>query len=581
MKNYIGISSSHHDSAIAIVNCDGDVVFAEATERYMQNKRATNIAPDVAHRISKLMDTYCDPDSEIVAAYTWSDEVDKSVEESLVKLKQIKRESGSVLSPLHVNLISFVEGMGHYQLQAMKSAGLRLEDELARDERWSNHQIQTRRYNHHLTHAATACYTSPFSEGVCAIIDGYGEGRSNDLFVYRNGKIENIFDETKNAQGSLGLYYQLMCEVCGFKPDQGEEWKVMGLAPYGQVDEKLYNTLKKLLKTDGIYLHDGNPWEVGQAMHELDRVKRKPGDSTERIANIACTAQLFFEEVFIEMLDNVSKLGISRNLILGGGCMLNSSATGKVLQNTDFDAVHVYAAPGDDGNALGAALLAYYEDSPRKAPANNRPMTPYLGSKMAQETLGNMKRFGPTNYLKSYPGKVHQKAAELLAEGKIIGWVQGRAEFGPRSLGNRSILACARTAKVKDEINSRVKFREEFRPFAPSILHEYGKDYFENYQSSPYMERTLQFRPEVVDKVPGVVHVNGTGRLQSVTREMNQRYYDLIEAYREFTGIPLVLNTSFNVMGKPIIHSVEDAIAVFYTTGLDALVIGDEILTKH
>jgi carbamoyltransferase len=199
---------------------------------------------------------------------------------------------------------------------------------------------------------------------------------------------------------------------------------------------------------------------------------------------------------------------------------------------------------------------------------------------MSSETLDNMKRFGRQGGFSELPGKVHEKAARLLAEGKIIGWVQGRAEFGPRALGNRSILADPRHADMKERINAAVKFREEFRPFAPSILHEHGDEYFLDYRESPYMERTLVFRGEVRERVPAVVHVDGTGRLQTVKREWNERFYELISAFHRITGVPLVLNTSFNIMGKPIIHSVEDAVATFYTTGLDALVIGDCLIEK-
>jgi carbamoyltransferase len=199
---------------------------------------------------------------------------------------------------------------------------------------------------------------------------------------------------------------------------------------------------------------------------------------------------------------------------------------------------------------------------------------------MCKESLENVRRLSRISGLEVVGDAVARRAAELLANGKIIGWVQGRAEFGPRALGNRSILADPRPADMKEKINARVKFREEFRPFAPSILHEHGDEYFHDYQESPYMERTLTFREEVRDRVPSVVHVDGTGRLQTVRKEWNPRYYELIEEFFRLTGVPLILNTSFNVMGKPIIHSVEDAIAVFYTTGLDALVIEDMLVQK-
>jgi carbamoyltransferase len=297
------------------------------------------------------------------------------------------------------------------------------------------------------------------------------------------------------------------------------------------------------------------------------------------IADCAFTGQLIFEEKMEQLLTNLAKLGVSKNLVLSGGCALNSSMNGKIVERTPFENLYVFCAPADDGNALGAALLAYNKDHPGKLPTG-RERTPYLGSTMSEEKRDHLRRFGNFARHSTWPGKIHEKAAQLLADGKIIGWVQGRAEFGPRALGNRSILADPRRPDIKNRLNDRVKFREEFRPFAPSILHEYGPEYFENYQESPYMERTLRFKADVVERVPGVVHVNRTGRLQTVKREWNEKYYALIEAFYRITGIPLLLNTSFNVMGKPIVHSVEDAIAVFSTCGLDALVLEDDLIEK-
>jgi carbamoyltransferase len=206
-------------------------------------------------------------------------------------------------------------------------------------------------------------------------------------------------------------------------------------------------------------------------------------------------------------------------------------------------------------------------------------MTPYLGSMVSTEPLERMAAWEPR--LRRVGEGIPAVAAEILAEGKLLGWVQGRAEFGPRALGNRSILADPRPADAKDLLNAKVKYREAFRPFAPSILAEHGPDWFEAYQDSPYMERTLRWREAVRSRVPAVVHEDGTGRLQSVTAERNPRYHALISAFHALTGVPVVLNTSFNVMGKPILHTAEDAILMFYTTGLDALVIDDWLLTKE
>ncbi|MGI8423321.1 MAG: carbamoyltransferase family protein, partial [Chloroflexota bacterium] len=414
-----------------------------------------------------------------------------------------------------------------------------------------------------------ACFSSPFTEAVCAVIDGCGEYSSTAYYVYRDGRITQL-SERQRSWNSLGLYYEFLCRACGFNWDTGEEWKVMGFAPYGGFDEKAYDLLKQTARVEGLRL-------IG--LQDLYRCPLWTDRRGIEPADLAFTGQQFFEECMTQILKNLRALGVSDNLVLGGGCILNSSYNGVVLEQTGFKDLYAFCAPADDGNAVGAALLSYQRDHKDWQP-RAEVRSPYLGSTIGGESLQNLLRFDRSGQITHHPGQIHEVAAEMLAAGQIIGWAQGRAEFGPRALGNRSILADARDPAVKDRINGRVKFREEFRPFAPSILHEYGPAYFENYQESPYMERTLKFRPDVMDKVPGVVHVNGTGRLQTVKREWNEKYYDLIAAFHRRTGVPLVLNTSFNVMGKPIIHSVEDAVAVLHTTGLDALVIDDYVIQK-
>lgn len=345
----------------------------------------------------------------------------------------------------------------------------------------------------------------------------------------------------------------------------------MGLAAYGERDEVAYHRLKSLFLIEGLrvvpLLKPGKPEQVWASLADLPP------------QILACSGQLVFEDWMTLLLKNLAAMELSDNLVLTGGCALNSTYNGMVLERTPFKRLHVFAAPADDGNAIGAALLAYRRDHPEWVPAA-AVHTPYLGSSLSREVLKNVVQFDSGKHLTEHPGTIHKVAARALADGKIIGWVQGRAEFGPRALGNRSILADPRHPDIKDRINSRVKFREEFRPFAPAILHEHGPEYFENYQESPYMERTLRFRPEVIDRVPGVVHVNKTGRLQTVRREWNERFHALVQEFHALTGVPLVLNTSFNVMGKPIIHSVEDALAVLHTTGLDAVALEDYWVEK-
>ena len=279
------------------------------------------------------------------------------------------------------------------------------------------------------------------------------------------------------------------------------------------------------------------------------------------------------------MLNALAHRTGSKQLTLAGGCALNSVMNGQIMSATPFESLHVPSAPADDGTALGAALLAFSEDH-RGHPPRKSALTPFLGSRIDQNALERFKAYSGVDHEDLEGSMIYHKTADLLAQGSIVGWVQGAAEFGPRALGHRSILADPRSLHMMDKINESVKFRERFRPYAPAILHDHGPDYFEDYQDTPYMERTLRFRPEVRDRVPAVVHIDGSGRLQSVTRNRNPDFYPLIEAFYAKTQIPILLNTSFNIMGKPMVHSVEDAFAVFLGSGLDALVIGHTLFQK-
>ena len=592
---YVGLAASFHDPALSIVSPDGEVLFAEAQERYLQDKRAFNAVPDHILRAPKLIREYCGPDAEVVVALSWSRRVLKSLWlASLVDVPGI----GGLLTPvndfflarrdhlvwpwprfdaLRRGMLSTLSLAGH-NLGALRNQGFRL--------------TGIRRYEHHLTHAATACFTSPFDAAACAVVDGYGEWSSTNFYNYENGAITPLRKGpgalgVQNA-GSLGMFYSKVCALCGFDAVQGEEWKVMGLAPYGRHDEEFDALLRPLVTVEGLALRNPDARDTARRLAAVQalmaQAERDPDPAVyqRRRADLGRTGQEIFSDVAGGLLAALHTAQPHDNLAFGGGCALNSSYTGQILRNTPFAAVHVPMAPGDDGNALGAALLAWSADHPGRAPVAARPLSPYLGSTASASALERLVRLGGFASLQHLPdGAVVTRTAELLAQGRIVGWFQGRAEFGPRALGNRSILADPRDASMKDRINDSVKFREEFRPFAPSILHAHGPEWFEDYQYSPYMERTLVFRPEVRARVPAVVHEDFTGRLQSVTTALNPRYHDLIAAFHALTGVPMLLNTSFNVMGKPIAHSVEDAVAVFATSGLDALVINDYLIEKQ
>lgn len=579
VKNYIGLSCTGHDNAMAIVNEHGEVVFAEATERYLQNKRAVNTPPDDAFRTDKLIAEYCHADAELVIAKTWGDGVYETLAHEKAFAQQKLNEYAASLDAWKAQFHVY-SYLADFVRQNVAAAGNHLKFYC---EGHPTLSYSERHYDHHLTHAASGLYSSPFEHAMCLVIDGAGEGTAVHAYRYKDGVITALDPEHPIGAGlaSLGFFYGLVvCGLCGFSGWEGEEWKVMGLAPYGEVNDDLLSIMRDYIRVEGLTIY--HPEEAEAAYSRLLQYARKPGASAESVANVARTGQAYFAELTNHLLATLHQMGDSDNLVLAGGCALNSAYAGTIIESTPFKHVHIFSAPADDGNAVGAALLAYYEDNPDKKPKHGF-FSPYLGSTMKQEILDYVLQFSGLKGIKVYDDltQLYADTASLIAEGNIIGWIQGRAEFGPRALGNRSILADPRNPDMKDKINGRIKFREQFRPFAPSILHEFGDEYFENYQITPYMERTLRFRDNVKERIPAVVHANQTGRLQSVKKEWNAAYYSLIKAFYDITGVPILVNTSLNVMGKPIVHSVEDAIALFYTCGLDVLVINNVMIRKN
>ena len=581
----VGHANTMHDPAIAFVS--GNEMFAEGIERHTQCKRALEISNlwyswrSIKDALSRL-DILPLEEAEIVNVTSWDPEL---LEAELSRTGAV--ENGVCrnpnfsplgvtqwhhlgLEPLFVNQVLWVS-LGHPPSLSYPET----------NSPWIQRpgvSWLTKNMNHHLAHAATAALTSPFEECVVMVIDGQGEVASSSFYHF----VDNDFKllHTNDHLNSLGALYSLVTLLCGFNVWEGEEWKVMGLAAYGEERPEIYNFFKELVSVAGL---DVKFRLSGPAIEQLEQTlggfRRHDDPDVMKAADLAHNFQKWFEDSVVELARGAADLGLSRNLAYGGGCALNSSANGKILSHTSFENLFVPSAPGDDGNCLGAAL--YEKHCVLGMERSKQISSPYLGSLVDLDRLESILDFEKTEFEKcDDDASLCSKVADLLVEGKIIGWMQGRAEFGPRALGNRSILCDPRPKGMKDLINQRVKFREHYRPLAPSILHEWGNLYFEAYQESPYMERTLVFRPEVRDKVPTVIHRDGTGRLQTVKKEWNPLYYRLIRSFYDKTGIPLIVNTSFNVMGKPIIHSVEDALTVFYTTGLDHVVIGRYILSK-
>jgi carbamoyltransferase len=573
---YVGLATTWHDPAVAVVDSSGQVLFAEASERFLQVKGARGCAADVRETVRRIIDDYCDPRGAFVIAKSWSRRAAAALD-VLYLLGLTNHERLPARRPVTSRLLGdrrTLLGSVWLQHTANRLSGGHFADVLAR---LGNRRVSFVTFPHHLAHAATACFTSPFERAACMIVDGQGEWGSITYYALVDGHIE-LIKRMRGAE-SLGLIYSFCTDLCGFRSEDNEQWKMMGLAPYGGPNALLQDAFRGLVRMNGLTFRYPGTRHVRAWVEEMRQWARPAGADVMAAADLAFAAQRFHGEVMDGLLRNFHAMGISDDLVLAGGCALNSSYNGRIVGRTGFERLHVPSAPADDGTALGAALLAWRRDHPGAGP--NAPVrSPYLGSPLSGATLGRVATLGGVHGLRHLPGSVHLEAARLLAAGKVLGWCQGRAEFGPRALGNRSILADPRQADVKDRINSIVKLREEFRPFAPSVLDEFGEEYFEGYQVSPYMERALPVRQCARARVPGIVHVDGTGRLQSVRREWNERFYDLIRAFHALTGVPMLLNTSFNVIGKPIVHSVEDAIGVFYTTGLDALVLEDFLIEK-
>jgi carbamoyltransferase len=428
---------------------------------------------------------------------------------------------------------------------------------------------------HHESHAASAFYCSPFERAAILTVDGVGEWATATMAVGEKNRVE-IRKEIR-FPNSLGLFYSAITYYLGFRVNDGE-YKVMGLAPYGK--PRYLEHMRELLSLhpDGSFsvnlryftYHYGLKM-VGRKFERLFGQKRREPESpiTAFHKDVAASAQAWLEEVLMAMVRKTFEETKQPYLCMAGGVALNCVANGRILREGPFRDLFVQPASSDAGGAVGAALFVFHHLLGRK---NRTPLSHvFLGSVFPpSETEAFLKKTG-VNYEKLEEEILIRRTADALAEQKIIGWFQGAAEFGPRALGNRSILADPRRAEMKDIINARVKHREAFRPFAPSVLEERAPEYFDLDRPSPYM--LLVARVKKPEEIPAVTHVDGTARVQTVNLNQNPRYYRLLKAFEERTGCPVLLNTSFNVRGEPIVNSPEDAYRCYQQTDLDILVI--------
>ena len=571
----LGLNMFHADASAAIID-DGKVLFAIAEERLNRKKHfagfpalAVKACLEAAGaRISDLDHVAVGQDSDAHLA---------------------KKVQYAVANPTRI--LNFIKM--RQRKEAMRDVRSLLATSLDVDA--SCLKFQEHHVEHHLAHIASAYYCSPWDRAAGFSYDGSGDFVSTMMARCEGNSIEVL--ERVFLPHSLGSFYTMLCEFIGYKK-YGDEGKVMGLAPYGKDTycEKLRQLIH--LRNGGFQLEmqyfqplgsnqgmevlaDGS---VELARHFSDRMRdlfgepREPhSEITQRDMDLAFAMQQRFEEVFFHLLNQLYKKVPCQNLAMAGGCALNSVANGKVFTETPFRQTWIQPAAGDEGLAIGAALHTYHSvlNQPRSYELKNS----YLGSEFSDSQIEQTLKSCRLKYRKLAREQLLETVADQIAAGNVVGWFQGRMEWGPRALGNRSILAHPGLATMKDVLNARIKHREWFRPFAPSILAEHQHEFFEHDHPSPFMLHVYKIRREKRAELCAVNHVDDTGRLQSVAREENPLYYDLIKTFQKKTGTPVVLNTSFNE-NEPIVCAPQEAIDCFSRTRMDVLAIGPFLALK-
>jgi carbamoyltransferase len=565
----LGISCYYHDAAACLTR-DGEIIAAAQEERFTRKKHDFHFP----HNAIK----YCLSEAGIgVNDIKFVGFYDKP----FIKFERILE---TYLSVAPAGIKSFIQAMPMWIHQK-----LWIPQHIQKELGYNGEIIFT---EHHESHAASAFFPSQFDEAAILTADGVGEWTTTSMGVGKGNKI-TITDEIKFPH-SLGLLYSAFTYYCGFKVNSGE-YKLMGAAPYGEpkyidlilnelIDLKEDGSFKLNMRYFG-YLDDLKMTN-GKFNRLFDMPPRKPETKMiQKYLDIARSAQVVTEEVMLRMVKRLYKDTGLKNICLAGGVALNCVANGRIIRETPFENIFVQPAAGDAGGALGVAQFIWYHylGNERKAGKNNDNMkASYLGPSFSNEYIKNFLNKHKISFEKFENDKLALKTAQLIAEKNVIGWFQGRMEFGPRALGNRSILGDARFPEMKDAVNMKIKFREAFRPFAPSVLKEMASEYFDIKEDlqSPYMLLVAPVR-EGKRVIPAVTHVDCSARIQTVKREDNPIYYDLINEYYKLTGVPVIINTSFNVRGEPIVCTPEEAYKCFMRTNMDYLVIGNFLLDKN
>ena len=579
----LGINAFHADASAAIVK-DGVLICAAEEERFIRVKHCAGVPARAVEYCLKEAGIRFDQVNHIAIS---RDPKAHFFDKILYTLKK------------RPNITSLVKDRLTNAMQ-VKDVKRTLCEALGVDP--PNVKARVHNVEHHRAHIASAFFVSPFREAAVLSLDGFGDFVSTMWGVGRG----NRFDVENQVEypHSLGIVYTAVTQWLGF-PKYGDEGKVMGLAPYGK--PKYLDRMRKLARFAGdgtfeldldYFIHHTTgvsmTWEEGTPsmsncyspkMVELFGPARDPkGEYTEHIHDVAASLQAWLEESIFAIMNRLQKRTGRKALCLAGGVALNSCTNGKILDRTDFTDVFIQPAAGDNGTSVGAAFYVWNQvlGNPRGYVMEHAYTGPVYDDNAVR---GALTRHGlaegtPEIAVGQFTGdETLRRTASAVAEGKVVGFFQGRMEFGPRALGNRSILADPRRAEMKDILNSRIKHREAFRPFAPSILEEHTGEYFERVYPSPTMLMVYKVRAEKRTAIPAVVHVDDTGRLQTVSRHTNPRYWALIETFRKITGVPVVLNTSFNE-NEPIVCTPDDALACFLKTRMDVLTMGDWYLER-
>ncbi len=564
----LGISCYYHDSAASLLK-DGKVIAAVEEERFSRKKFDDGF-PQMAIDWC-LKEAGIHPENiDMVAFY------DKPV----LKFERLLDNYIAVAPRGLYSFLNVIPKWLHKRLW--------IKDEISRHLKGYNGEIIFT--EHHLSHAAHAFFTSPFDEAAILTVDGVGEWSTATFGTAYDTTIE-LTDDIRWPH-SVGLFYSAFTYFLGFQVNEGE-YKLMGLSAYGKPkyhDLILENLID--LKNDGsirlnmkYFSFTYDKVMTNQNFSDLFGIPRRKEDSkAEQIHyDIAASAQLVLEEILLSMVNHVHKKTDMKNLCFGGGVALNGVANYRILKEGPFENLHIPPSPGDGGSAIGCAQYLYYcyHKNKRKIEQNFQLIqnNVFVGPSYSGDEIKSFLETNNIHYKFLETKKLLQTTAKMISEFNVVGWYQGKMEWGPRALGNRSILADPRHAKMKDILNEKIKHRESFRPFAPCILEEHTSEYFDIDVISPYMLLVAPVKKP--EKIPAVTHVDGTSRLQTVSKEINSLYYDLINEFYKITGVPVVINTSMNVRGEPIVNTIEQAYNMIIKTDMDYIVLGNYIIKKE